>query len=100
MLYTIPEIQKKVAPIARKHDLLRVFLFGSYARGEADADSDVDFVIDPGYARGIELVRILRDLRQTFEKNRVDMITVDALRESEDFFSDEVEKNEVLIYEK
>ena len=42
-IYTIEEIQKIVSPIAAYHGVERVFLFGSYARGEATPDSDLDF---------------------------------------------------------
>ncbi|MDR3294725.1 MAG: nucleotidyltransferase domain-containing protein [Clostridiales Family XIII bacterium] len=34
------------APIAIKYQLPTVYLFGSYARGEATDDSDVDILID------------------------------------------------------
>lgn len=46
MPYTIDEIKRTVEPIAKKHDLRAVWLFGSYARGEATDSSDVDLVID------------------------------------------------------
>ena len=41
----IDEIREKVTPIAKKYDIKEVYLFGSYARGEADENSDVDLVI-------------------------------------------------------
>ena len=44
MRYTINEIKDKTAPIARTYGIGRMSLFGSYARGEANDDSDVDFV--------------------------------------------------------
>jgi predicted nucleotidyltransferase len=31
----------------RRHGVARLFLFGSYARGEAKAGSDIDIFIDP-----------------------------------------------------
>jgi predicted nucleotidyltransferase len=46
--YTIPEIQKLIRPIAQRYGVERVLLFGSYARGEANPDSDVDLRIDSG----------------------------------------------------
>lgn len=46
MPYTIEEIKRTVEPIAKKHELGAVWLFGSYARGEATDSSDVDLVID------------------------------------------------------
>lgn len=50
----------KAAPLAEQ-----ILLFGSYARGEADADSDLDFlVIEPELAdRAAEMVRLRRTLR-------------------------------------
>lgn len=44
MILTIEEITKKVAPIAKKYNLKGVYLFGSYARGEAREDSDIDLL--------------------------------------------------------
>lgn len=44
-IYTIDEICEKVQPIAEKYKLIRVSLFGSYARGEATAESDIDLYI-------------------------------------------------------
>lgn len=44
MILTIKEITEKVAPIAKKYHLKEVYLFGSYARGEAREDSDIDLL--------------------------------------------------------
>lgn len=44
-IYTIEEIREKVKPIAEKYGIEKVWLFGSYARGEATEDSDVDLLI-------------------------------------------------------
>ena len=35
-VYTIKELVSVISPIAEKHNVSRVYLFGSYARGEAD----------------------------------------------------------------
>lgn len=32
-------------PLAKKYHVKEIYLFGSYARGEADAQSDLDFLI-------------------------------------------------------
>lgn len=34
-IYTIDEIRSNISPIAKKYGVERVYLFGSYARGEA-----------------------------------------------------------------
>ena len=44
MILTIEEITEKVAPIAKEYNLKEVYLFGSYARGEAREDSDIDLL--------------------------------------------------------
>jgi len=46
MIYTIDQIREKIMPIALKYKLPAVYVFGSYARGEATVDSDIDILID------------------------------------------------------
>lgn len=47
-VYTIDEIASIVVPIARSYGAGRVMVFGSYAKGVAGPDSDIDLLIDPG----------------------------------------------------
>ncbi|MDR1050081.1 MAG: nucleotidyltransferase domain-containing protein, partial [Deltaproteobacteria bacterium] len=46
MVYSISEIIKIVSPIAKTHGVEKVWVFGSYARGEATSESDIDFRVD------------------------------------------------------
>lgn len=46
MVYTVDQIKDKIYPAAEKYDLSKVYLFGSYARGEADEKSDVDLALE------------------------------------------------------
>lgn len=43
---TLEMIQKAVQQAAAEYPVKRVELFGSYANGTADADSDVDFLVE------------------------------------------------------
>ncbi len=45
-MLSIEEIKNAVAAFCQKYDVNRAYLFGSYSRGEADEDSDVDIRID------------------------------------------------------
>lgn len=46
MVMTMDEIRERVVPVAEKYELKAVYIFGSYARGEATDDSDVDILVD------------------------------------------------------
>ena len=99
-IYSINEIRHIVAPIARKYDVDRVFLFGSYARGEAKATSDLDFVIDKGRLRGLSFAGMLGDLQESFKKN-VDLLTSSSLTGHDDptAFRQRIEQDMVVVYE-
>ena len=43
-VYTLDEIAERIAPVAKKYNIPKVYIFGSYARGEANPDSDVDLI--------------------------------------------------------
>ena len=45
-IYTIDEIKELVAPVAARYDIEAIYLFGSYARGEAEANSDIDLRVE------------------------------------------------------
>ena len=42
MLYTVEEIKNKLNPIFEEKGVIRAILFGSYTKGEATEDSDID----------------------------------------------------------
>ncbi len=44
-VYTIEEIKKLIYEIFKKYGIEKAYIFGSYARGEAKQDSDVDIMI-------------------------------------------------------
>ena len=46
MICTLDEIRHIITPIAQKYNLSAVYLFGSYARGTAREDSDLDLLVD------------------------------------------------------
>lgn len=106
MVYTIDEIRQIITPIAKKYGLPAVYLFGSYARGTANEDSDVDLIID---TEGTQLKTLLKlgELYNEFEGalgKQVDLITVSSLQQrpqvpSDEVFRDTVWKERVNIYD-
>ena len=95
MVYDIETIRAKSIPIAKKYGVKRMSLFGSYARGEADAESDVDFIIDRGRIVGIEYFGFVLDLEEIF-KCHVDVVMTGS---SDKEFLSAIKEDEVLLYE-
>ena len=96
-LYSLEDIERIAAKIAERHGVERMFLFGSYARGGANADSDLDFRIDRGNVRGLfALGGLYADLEEAFQVP-VDLLTTDSLDAS---FIKEIADEEVQIYGK
>ena len=95
MIYTIDEIRRKVVPIAKKYGVKRLSLFGSYARGDADDQSDVDFLIERGKIVGIEYFGFVYDLEDELGCH-VDVVTTGI---SDKKFLADIQKDEVLLYE-
>jgi predicted nucleotidyltransferase len=100
-MLTIGEIKEKVEPIAKKHGVPRIYLFGSFARGAATPDSDIDFAIQKEGSK----IRSLFDmgaLYDDFEREfgEVDIITLESLSESgtNSVFAENAREGMVLIY--
>lgn len=94
-IYSVDEIRDIVVPIAKQHHIGRVYLFGSYARGEATADSDIDLRVDKGSVKGLlELGAFYADLEDGLGK-RLDLLTTGSLDQK---FLQSIAKEEVLIY--
>jgi len=89
------EIQRSVSEIAQKYNLKSVFLFGSYARGDATEGSDLDFRVDGGNIRTMFDVSALRlDLEEALG-HPVDLVLTKNMRNS---FYQSIKGEEVLLY--
>lgn len=95
MIYDIETIRAKTVPIAKKYGVRRMSLFGSYARGEADDQSDVDLIIDKGKIIGLQYIGFIDDLEDELGCH-VDVVSTGI--EDKKFLA-EIKKDEVLLYE-
>ena len=94
--YTLSELSALIAPIARKHGVNRVSVFGSVARGEARANSDVDLCIDAGAIESLlGLIAFRLDAENALHTS-VDVVTTDA---NDKVFLSRIKPDEVVIYE-
>lgn len=78
-IYTHSEIKAMIAPLLAKYDMASASLFGSYARGVADADSDIDvlLVANEG-SRSLNVFGVAEELHRVSGK-RVDIYEVSEL---------------------
>lgn len=58
----IDDIRSAVSVVARRYGLGKATLFGSYARGDADATSDVDLVVELTHPLGFARNAVSREL--------------------------------------
>ncbi len=96
MIYSFDQIKNKVTSIAKSYGVNRVLLFGSYANGTQNLNSDIDLFVDKGKIRGLfELSGFKSELEETF-KTKVDVVTTDI---NNKVFKDNIDKEAILIYE-
>ena len=95
--YTLENIVDLVVPILSQYGAVdRAFIFGSYAKGEADSMSDIDIHIDADRMRTLDLcglmVRLERSLGIPTEVIPTDSMSLE--------FLNSIKSHEVLIYER
>lgn len=94
--YTIEELCQIVRPIAARYGMIRVYLFGSRARGDNTADSDYDFcILTPDDYGLFEVGGFYADLRDALGRE-IDVVCEESLR---DDLSKKVLKDRRLLYE-
>jgi predicted nucleotidyltransferase len=106
-IYTIEELKKRIAPVAEKYRLSSVYLFGSYARGEATGGSDVDMLVDrmnSNINSLLDMGALYNDLSVSLGRG-IDLILMDALAQDDvkrrtPQFLERVDREKVLLYER
>lgn len=77
---TFAHIKKRSLPILKRHAVKHAAIFGSFARGDAKANSDVDFLIE--YKSKNKSLFDLVDLKSELEDclgRKVDLVTYSSI---------------------
>lgn len=93
---TLENITALVKPLTKKYHVKKIYLFGSYARGEADENSELDFLVFGG--EGFKLTSILalgEELREVLNK-KVDIFEIREVNQDSDFYKT-IMKEKVLV---
>lgn len=90
-------IKKVVQHIAKNYDIATIYLFGSYAKGEATGYSDIDLYMEsnlfgPDYFEFIEMIR-------TKLNKKVEVLSNKTIQESSRI-DQEIKKTGLKIYER
>lgn len=93
-----------IIPIVKKYNISKVYLFGSYARGEETRESDIDLLIEGGDIDKLSQILDLEEsLSNALGKNvdvvQSESVKKDGSRSNRRFYS-HLERDKVLIYEK
>lgn len=81
-VYEIEEIAERVRPIAERYGVGKIYLFGSYARGEATEESDIDLLVEAENIKSLfGLGGFYSDLEDALQK-RLDLITTEQVNQS------------------
>ncbi|MEO8854386.1 MAG: nucleotidyltransferase domain-containing protein [Ginsengibacter sp.] len=97
MILTKEHIKKTVQDYFKDKPVKKVYLFGSYARGDANEKSDVDLVfslVDNTRITYFGLARYLVDLQNRFSKN-VDLVEEEFVYPE---IKEQIEKEKFLLF--
>ena len=73
-VYTIKEIKTIIKPILNRFGITEIYLFGSYARGEARNSSDIDIYCDKGNIKTLIDQGLLEEELELALNKKVDII--------------------------
>lgn len=90
----INQIKEKALPILKEAGVIRSSIFGSFARGESNQDSDIDLLIEfPKGKSLLDLVSLERKLKETFGRE-VDLVTYKSVSP---FLKDYIQTDQIQI---
>ena len=96
MRYTIDEIKDITTPVAKAYGIERMSLFGSYARGEAKDNSDVDLYIERGRLKSLlQYFAFINELESILNCH-VDVVTTGIYDKQ---FLSAIMREGILLYE-
>ena len=102
-IYSLKEIKHESEAIFKNSPYIQeAYLFGSYARGEADEESDLDYyvILNREYDLNSmkQILRINGELGFAFDKD-IDLLVPEDIKDKKSFMEN-IEKDKVLIYER
>ena len=94
-VYTLKEIKRIIKPILNKNGISDIYLFGSYARGEAKSNSDIDIYCDKGNIKTlIDQGELEEELESALNKE-VDIIFTTSILD--EYFKEQIKEDMIKL---
>lgn len=94
-ILTIKQIKEIIKPIMAKHNIKEIYLFGSYARGEANRNSDVDIYCESGDLISLyDEINFKEELENALGK-KVDIVTIGS--DMHEYFRKQLEEDMIKL---
>ena len=77
----IESIKRKILPVLKKQKVTKAGIFGSYARGEQTAKSDVDILVEINQNIGLIGLISLKMRIENAIKKKIDLVEYESIRE-------------------
>ena len=94
--YTVSQIRERLTPVFDRNNVRKAILFGSYVRGNATQNSDIDLMVDSG-KKGLAFFGLLEDVCESVECE-VDLIDASHIIPGSKV-EQEIKKTGIIIYE-
>lgn len=94
-ILTLKQIKEKLLPILHSHKIYEIYLFGSYSRGEATRDSDIDIYCESGDIRTLyDQVDLEDEIREKLGK-KVDIVFIGSIMH--EYFKEQLDKDKIKL---
>jgi predicted nucleotidyltransferase len=94
---SVDELRERIAPIAEKHGVDSIVLFGSAARGDHNDGGDYDFCIEPGAIRDYFMLGSFYEDMEEVVGRGIDIVNAQSVNPG---FMKKIRKEGILVYSK
>ena len=93
---SVKDIQERLKPVFANHNIQQAILFGSYGKGTATTQSDVDLLVNSNL-RGLKFVGFVEKLREALGGKEMDVFDVSHI-EPKSRIAEEIKRTGIEIY--
>lgn len=97
--FTKADIAHKSRPVFQKHGIRRAGLFGSFARGEQNEHSDLDFIVEFSGKANLFVLGELKDDLETAFGMPCDVLTYTSVEQDQSELATSIQREVQVVYD-